>query len=205
MLLFLASSASQTLSLLVPHLPKPASGMKLAFINTAAKAEERWEDAPWLLADIEAPKSLGFAVDVIDIAALSNEEAHAKIAGADALLFGGGNTFYLLQEVRRKELDAFIKERVLSGVVYIGSSAGSLLAGPDIETAKNADDKSKAPDLVSTKGLGLIDFVPYPHYTEEQADMIEAMKAESPHKIIPLRDSEALLVTDTGHQILRKD
>ncbi|MCR4890530.1 MAG: Type 1 glutamine amidotransferase-like domain-containing protein [Ruminococcus sp.] len=51
----------------------------------------------------------------------------------------GGNTLKLLKLVRKYHLDAFIKEQVADGAVYIGFSAGAYLACNDIGYVTNYD------------------------------------------------------------------
>ena len=48
--------------------------------------------------------------------------------------------------------------------LYIGSSAGSVLAGPDIDITRELDDPNEASNLKTTEGLKLVDFIILPHY-----------------------------------------
>lgn len=52
-------------------------------------------------------------------------------------------------------------------MVYIGESAGSVIASPDIGYVKYMDDQKAAPELKSTKALNLVEFYPLPHWGEE--------------------------------------
>ena len=68
---------------------------------------------------------------------------------------GGGNTYALLKRLRESRLlDAANPERVHHGVPYIGSSAGSNVAGPTIPTTNDwnvvALDRFEALGLVPT-------------------------------------------------------
>lgn len=55
--------------------------------------------------------------------------AKALIAEADGIFVGGGETFVLLGELQRTHQLELIRERVLAGVPYGGSSAGANVAG----------------------------------------------------------------------------
>jgi len=201
MLLYLTSVASKTLPLLLPFLPKPANELSMVFISTAAVVEEG--PKPWLQADLEACKKLFKEVEVIDIASVAKELWAPKVNKADVIFFSGGNTFYLLQEVRKSGIDEIVKKRVHEGAIYIGSSAGSLLAGPTIEPAKDADDPAKAPELTSFAGLSLVSFIPWPHFSGEQREELEVMKKEySRFEFIPLNDNQVVLVKDGESQVL---
>jgi dipeptidase E len=79
--------------------------------------------------------------------------SHA-IAQADLVLVGGGNTFRLLYEMRvRGCLDA-IRSAVHAGAHYVGWSAGSVLAGPTIQTTNDMP-------IIDPLGMGALGLVPF--------------------------------------------
>jgi dipeptidase E len=82
----------------------------------------------------------------------------------DVIFISGGNTFFLLQEMRKSGFTELIPEYVKKGMTYVGSSAGSVVAGPDISLIKGLDDPKDAPELKDYAGLGLIDVLIFPHW-----------------------------------------
>src|SRR5437763_17064498 len=92
-------------------------------------------------------------------AALDRQRA---IAETDAIFIGGGNTFRLLKALQDLELIEPIRRRVREGAPYIGSSAGSNVAGPTIKTTKDMPIVQPR----SFDALGLVPFQISPHYQD---------------------------------------
>jgi dipeptidase E len=89
------------------------------------------------------------------------------LASVDALFVGGGNTYALLQRLRAAALLDAIRERVARGMPYIGSSAGSNVAGPTILTTNDWN----VVGLDRFDALGLVRFNINPHYQETDPAM----------------------------------
>jgi dipeptidase E len=79
---------------------------------------------------------------------------------ADAIFVGGGETFVLLAELHRTGQLALIRERVLAGVPFGGSSAGANVAGLVIGTTNDFP----VTDVPSREALGLLPASINPHH-----------------------------------------
>lgn len=161
--LFLTSSFADV----APLFPKFASnpvGRSVAFIPTASLVEEYRgyvDDAR------KAFRALGIAVEELDIDAAAPEHIARTLQQNDYIYVSGGNTFYLLQEMRRKNADRMLADCIKQGKAYIGESAGTLVLSPDIACYAPMDNPAAAPELDGTKGLALIPFYPLVHYRSE--------------------------------------
>ena len=142
---------------------EPLAGKSLTFIP-AASAVEKFTF--YVKAAKKAFEKMGIKVDVLDIINASHEEVAATIEKNDLLYIAGGNTFFLLQELKKSGADKAVREHIRKGKLYIGESAGTIILAPDIEYAKDYDDPKKAPGLGGYDALKVLDFYPLPHYTE---------------------------------------
>lgn len=85
---------------------------------------------------------------------------------ADAIFVGGGNTFRLLKALHELGLIKAIRDRVHQGMIYMGASAGSNVAGPTIRTTNDMP-------IVEPPTLDALNLFPYqinPHYQDPDLD-----------------------------------
>ncbi len=94
------------------------------------------------------------------------DDPAAAVMQAEAVVVGGGNTFHLAKTMQEKGLYRPIRERVLSGMPYIGWSAGSNMACPTICTTNDMP----IVEPLTFKALGLIPFQINPHYLDAHPD-----------------------------------
>ena len=133
----------------------------------------------------------------------SIESAHETAAPqkaveeTDAIFIGGGNTFRLIKALQDLDLMKAIRRKVGSGAPYIGSSAGSNVAGPTIKTTKDMPIVQPR----SFESLGLVPFQISPHYLdpdpnsthmgETQEDRIVEFLEENGTPVAGLREGDA--------------
>lgn len=87
------------------------------------------------------------------------------VAQAEAIFTGGGNTFLLVQQLHELGLMNVLKEKIVQGTPYLGTSAGSNIAGPSMRTTN--DMPIVYPPSFDT--LGVVDFNLNPHYLDPDA------------------------------------
>jgi dipeptidase E len=202
MQLFLASIAARALPTIVPLLPRPAGTSSVAFIPTAS---DIYDPRPWVDDDREKLLELGFQVSDIDIKDVSEKNLSAKLSDFDIIFVAGGNTSYLLEQAQISGFLTVARNLVRSGKIYIGSSAGSLLAGPSIEVDKVYDDGEFGKILDSYEGLGFVDFVPLPHADNPRylPYLEKAFKEyDQKYQLIRLNDNQIIVVSGKKTEIV---
>ena len=113
---------------------------------------------------INACLKLGFRKE--NIGTSMNETFTKKISEADYIYVTEGNTFEILKVLREKKCMKAIKNAVEKGAVYIGASAGALIAGKDIRLAADFDKNDVRLKENEMAGLELFDGTILPHCTK---------------------------------------
>ena len=201
--MILTSSLYESIGLVKKFLDKNTESKKILFIPTATNVDEYKK---YIHLTQKAFEDFGYEVENFDISIFSEEIAKEKLSQAKIVFISGGNTFYLLQELKRKNLTSYLKERIENGLLYIGESAGSVIAAPDIEYASIVDDKTLATELDDYTGLNLIDFYIVPHFEEEpfvesSRNTVELYKDKLDLKLI--NNKEAILVENNNFTIIK--
>ena len=199
--IFLSSSFADVTDLFVKFSGGKHEGQRVTFIPTASLTEEV---TFYVGAGKEALEKLGLTVDELEISTATNEEIESKLKNNDYIYITGGNTFFLLQELRRTGSDKIITEQINSGKKYIGESAGSIVLSHDIKYVKDMDDFTAAPELASFSSLGLVEFYPVPHHTnfpfkESVENIISSYEDEL--DLLPISNTQAIIVNDNEFEV----
>jgi len=143
---------------------------------------------------------LGFEVDRL----AEGKAGVALVNVAEGIFVGGGNTFRLLDRLQRSALVEPIRQRVLSGMPYMGSSAGTVIAAPTLMTTN--DMPIVAPR--SFNALGLVPFQINCHYLdpdpgsqhmgETREKRIEEYLEDNDRPVVGLREGAMLSVRSSG-------
>jgi dipeptidase E len=154
----------------------------------------------------------------LSLRVLSKDSPAKAVEEAEAIFVGGGNTFRLLKGLQDLGVIDVIRRRVREGMPYIGSSAGSIVAGPTLKTTKDMPIVEPA----SFDALGLVAFQISPHYLdpdpaskhmgETQEERILQFLEENDAPVIGLREgaflriegATVLLGGETGARIFRR-
>ena len=121
---------------------------------------------------------------------------------ADAVFVGGGNTFRLLKTLYDRGLIDDIKARVRTGMPYMGSSAGSVIAAPTMKTTNDMP-------IVQPPTFDSFGFVPYQinahyidadpgstHHGETREQRLAEYLEENTVPVLGIREGTMLRVDD---------
>jgi dipeptidase E len=203
--LFLASYFADVVELFVRFYGEACAGKTVTFIPTASLVEEinfYVEDGK------RALEKLGLIVDELEVSAATKQDIEGKLQKNDLIYVTGGNTFFLLQELKRTGADEVLTREINCGKIYIGESAGSMVMSPNIEYVKKLDDLTVAPGLGSFSSLGVVGIYPVPHYKsdpfkEPVDEIISAYGGEI--DLCPISNAQAIIVMDNKFEVWSTD
>ncbi len=179
MKLFLTSSTI-TPNLVAPFeqfIGRSSVGLKVAFIPDAGfktPGDTSWidEERQQLVHDLD------WQVDQIILKNETNESLH-KLFDYDIIYVNGG---YLAEVMRESGFDILLPKLLEKGIVYVGSSAGSMVLSK-IQDAASFYFSEPEPEALEIGGLGVVGFEFYPlhdhFWTENLVDKIRKKRNTS--------------------------
>ena len=198
--MLLMSYLAGTESITKKYLSKMVSN-KIVFIPTAGNVEPY---TGYIDEGIEMLKSLGYEVEILDITKFDETYLKDKFLKTECICISGGNTFYLLQEIKRKNLVEVLFKRIKEGLFYIGESAGAIIMSENIEYSQMMDDKSIASELDDYTGVNVFEHYVLPHigeYPFEESTQKILENYQDKISLVAINNSEAILVNDSGYTI----
>lgn len=195
--LILTSAGFKTAKLqkdLLKVLPQPPGQLNLSYITTASKVSP---DPSFVERDRKVLTDLGFKITEFDLTGKSLLQLKSEFKGKHIIWVEGGNTFYLLKQIKASGFDRLIKDLIKRGIVYIGVSAGSYIACPTIEMATWKGNQNPRFGLTDLTALNLVPFLLSVHYNREKyREGIKEGVLRSKFPVRILTDDQALLVQD---------
>lgn len=185
---------------------RPFEETNILFIPTAANPETG--DKSWLVDDLVKFRKLNFKeFNVLDISGVEKEILIPAFENADVLVFGGGDCYYLLEQLKKSGIDeqlkSYIKEKV-----YVGISAGSMITA---ETVSISTDSilyyEKKREVKDKKGLGYVNFELRPHLNSDwfpkvRLPNLEKLAKEAKYSFYAIDDNTAIKVIDDKVEVI---
>ena len=201
--ILLVSYLAGTKSITKKYLSKMVSN-KIIFIPTAGNVEPY---TGFIDEGIEMLKSLGYELEIIDISKFDEVYLQDKILNSECICISGGNTFYLMQEINKKNLKKVLVKRIKEGAFYIGESAGAIIMSENIEYNQIMDDKTIASELEDYAGLNVFDHYVLPHigeypFEETAQKTLDTYQDKIP--LVPINNNQAILVDNNGYTVLNE-
>ena len=101
---------------------------------------------------------LGFTIRSIH----TEKDPVLAVHEADSIIVGGGNTFHLVKMMHETGIMETIREKVLTGIPFVGWSAGANVACPTMKTTNDMPIS----EPTSFSCLNLVSFQINPHYLD---------------------------------------
>ena len=199
--LFLTSTGlpKETRNYFLKLLDKDPKITTVAFIPTAADPEE---DKWFVNSAIDEILEIGMKIVELDLKKENKESLNSKLANCDVIYVNGGNTFYLMDWVRKSGFDQVITKLINEGKIYVGVSAGSIIPGPNIEVAGWWDGDKNIVNLTDFKGLNLVNFAVSPHFVESDRKLLLQMSKKVDYPIAALNNLQAVMIVNEKIEIV---
>lgn len=179
----------------------PSSIDKCSILMVYYKPDGRMSD--YIKEDIDFLSELGCDLRVFDL----NEEKFENLEKKfDIIWVCGGNTFFILDRMKKTGVFEFAKKAVLSNEsIYFGISAGSIIAGPEIRIAGEAvgDYDENSINLKDLRGLNFTNISVFPHFEEYMKSGVDNFRKKANYPIIEITDDEAVFVEDNKYKIIK--
>lgn len=167
-------------------------GLKVAFIPDAADGTPPDNDISWVAEERQELIDL-YGWKITDfILKDSTVEDLIALHSFDVVYVNGGFSGYLAQMMRKSGFDKILPELLEKDIVYVGSSAGSMVMS-DIQDASSWYVSEPEPEAINVPGLGYIDFQIYPHIQDKNIEEIKE-HCKSRYTYYLLRDGNAIAI-----------
>lgn len=182
-------------------LPRSPLQLKLLYIVTASTPKFNKE---YIIEERKKLVKMGFTVEDIDIEGKNESELRQALKDKNVIYVAGGNTYYLLKQIQKSGFDVIAKEFISNGVIYIGVSAGSYVAGPTIEQSNWKHFRDDQFGLITLSAMDLVPFLIFAHFEEKWRELVEKNVTSTKYPVVALYDTQAVLVENGKWKIVGK-
>ena len=183
-------------------LEKEPTEAKILFVTTASNPELNKD---YLEVNLQNIKSCNVKnIEFMDFSKETLISITQKLNNCDAIYMEGGNTFYLMYKLKEAGIVDILRDLVITqNKLYIGSSAGSIVATPCIEVASLEPADPNDVGLFDFEGLDFVDFEVSPHtFDLVSLDKVREYFNKNRRKIYALDDKSAIKFTYSGIEVI---
>ncbi len=183
-------------------LRKPASENSVAFDITAAYGDE--ENPTWFEKFKDQLRQQGITnIENLDLRNKNQEELEEIFDRSDIIFVNGGNTFFLLDWMRKTGFEKALKKFLSEDKLYVGVSAGGIVVTPTIAIAGVEPGDANNVGLKDFTGLDTVNFEFSPHVPDMVSyEAVEEYSKTTHNKIYSVDDYAAVLVQDNKVSII---
>lgn len=174
---------------------KEKNARNIAYIMDA-KRPRLLVEKDYIFKDKLAFEAAGLNVKIVDLESTESTKLEAVFENIDAVYVKGGNSFYLLNAMRKSGFDQLVNKLLDKGVIYIGESAGAYVACPTIEMAHWKHQDRDIVGLDNLTGLNIIPFLVSVHYTDGLKTVLEPYIKACKYDVKLIRNDEVVLSED---------
>ena len=120
-----------------------------------------------------------------------------KVRQARVVYIAGGNTYKLMDIIRKSGFGDFLKQE-RDKLIIVGNSAGAVVLGKDIRTTNDEDIIG----TVNTNGVGLVEYSICPHYSYEKDDRLLSLSKILRHRIEGIAEKSGVVIDDNFTKII---
>lgn len=138
--------------------------------------------------------SAGF--NLINNSKVDSLEEQNKLLSSNILVISGGNTFKLLDNLRKSGLDKTVLEFIKKeSFVLSGFSAGALVMTPTIEVCNLPNYDKNEVGLKDLTSLNIVNFEVFPHYSEqEHKTLLNGYKAQAKNEVREITNEDCIVL-----------
>ncbi|NCN99296.1 type 1 glutamine amidotransferase-like domain-containing protein [Candidatus Pacearchaeota archaeon] len=163
---------------------------KILYLPVAMKRDKIGYEAcfDWIISTLTSHSKNFLDIDMVtNLASVSRE----YLENFGAIYIGGGNTYKLLDEIRKSGFDKLMIDFLWKGGIIYGGSAGAIVLGKDISIVSEEKDRD-----ISSKGLDLINGYSIKcHYSDNDNKVIRNFVRETKLPVIAIPEGCGLILT----------
>lgn len=141
-----------------------------------------------------------FEFNYFDIDDFCNIDKIDRIFKAEVIYLSGGNTYYFLNNLKKRYFITRLRRYVENGGYIIGLCAGAIMMAKDISAAKFVDEDIVGLSNLSSLGLVDFDFMPHWNRRSQYLNDIKEYSNNTGNTVYTCNDGDGIIVINNKLQ-----